>query len=250
MPMKQLRRPERIVAQPLTIETDNKPLFTLKSLSDLGANLPIGIPTPGGGISRAFRLRPFKMKQEKALSRLKEESKGSTIGAFVREVLASMVQTVGPHNFDQMKDGERQVVINQLAMPDVLYLYLYLRFNSLGSDVQMRIRCGACTNEYHWWGDLGSLDVRVVNDDAGDLTRSFKLRDPFQLRGKSIDTLRLGLIKWDAFCNFKSGSGYCHRCRHSWQATSARQGRSGRRRRSTACDRCRSSTAGTPSGKR
>src|SRR5690349_7308351 len=119
MGMKQKQKPERVNAPQLSIVSDDKPemsapqLLSTKSLSELGPNLPVGVATPDGRV-RPFRLRPFKMKQEKALARLRDEAKGGNTGGFVADVLAHMLQTVGPHNFDTMKDGDRQLAINQL----------------------------------------------------------------------------------------------------------------------------------------
>lgn len=206
MSMKQRYKPERVDAPALTVVTDEsgaesaQAKFVLKTLGELGPNLPVGVSVQGAPRSRAFRVRPYKMKQEKALAVLRDEAKGNNIGSFVSDALALMLQTVGPHNFDGMKDGERQLVINQLSMPDVLYLYLYLRYSALGDEpVVMLVRCQSCTTEYRWYGDLGSMEVKVVEDDKSDLTRTYELRDPMQFRGKEVSKLKLGLISWNLF---------------------------------------------------
>lgn len=207
--MKQRFKPEPVNSSGphLQIVTDDEaaapaqPRFSVKTLAELGPNLPIGVQPSGGGERvRPFRVRPYKMKQEKALAALRDEQKGVNIGKFVADALALMIQTVGPHNFDNMKDGERQLVINQLAMPDVLYLYLYLRYDALGDEpVLMQVKCPQCSTEYRWYGDLGTLDVKVVDDTKADLARFYTLRDAMQFRGKTVSKLKLGLIKWDAF---------------------------------------------------
>ncbi len=204
--MKQRFKPERVNAPNLVVVTDESAAlaspvpFVVKTLAEWGPNLPIGVAMSGAARVRPFRVRPFKMKQEKALAALRDDAKGNSIGTFVADALALMLQTVGPHNFDNMKDGERQLTVNQLSMPDVLYLYLYLRYDALGDEpVVMLVRCPSCTTEYRWYGDLGSMNVRVVPDDKSELTRSYQLRDPMQFRGKTVSTLKLGLIKWDVF---------------------------------------------------
>jgi len=208
MSMKQRFKPESVRASSapaLQIVQDDpaapaKPKFSLQTLAQLGPNLPIGVSIPGGERSRAFRVRPYKMKHEKALAELRNEAKGVNIGKFVADVLALMLQTVGPHNFDTMKDGDRQLAINQLSMPDVLYLYLYLRYDALGDEpVMMQVKCPNCSDEYRWYGDLGTLEVKVITDGTSDLTRIYSMRDKMAFRGKEVDKLKLGLIKWDAF---------------------------------------------------
>lgn len=177
-----------------------KPLpFEVRELRAQGPNLPVGLVV-GGQRSRLFRLRPFKLKQEKALAKLREKAKGGTVGQFVCDALASMVQTLGPHNFDAMKEGERQIAINQLTMADVLYLWVYMRFDALGEEpVAMTIRCRSCTNEYKWFGDLGSMDVRVLHDSTIDTSRTYKLRDGVAFAGAERHVLKLDMMKWDFF---------------------------------------------------
>lgn len=208
MSMKQRFKPERVTPNgPALALVPNeepgaepaKPQFVVKTLSELGPNLPVGAAAAGERV-RPFRVRPYKMKQEKALASLRDDAKGNNIGTFVADALALMLQTVGPHNFDTMKDGQRQLVINQLSMPDVLYLYLYLRYEALGDEpVLMLVRCAACTTEFKWYGDLGSMDVKVVEDSKTELVRTYELRDPMMFRGQMVSKLKLGLIKWDVF---------------------------------------------------
>lgn len=179
-------------------EAPTKRLFELKELKAQGAELPVGLVVDGKRV-RTFRLRPFRLKQEKAISKLKADSKAATIGKFVCGVLSLMVQTVGPHNFDNMNDGHRQLIISQLTMADVLYLWVYLRYEALAQEpVTMNIPCPSCRNEYKWYGDLGTMDVRVVNNDVVSTTREFKLRDGVELGGAARSILKLDMIKWDS----------------------------------------------------
>lgn len=205
MAMKQKYASERVNAPNLVVVKEDTTAaqpaaFVTKTIAELGSNLPVGIGIAGAPRVRPFRVRPYKMKQEKALARLRDEAKGNSIGTFVADALSLMLQTVGPHNFDTMKDGERQLVINQMCMPDVLYMYMYLRYAALGDEpVVMLVRCPSCSTEYRWYGDLGSMDVKVVESETADLTRPYELRDEMQFRGKTATKLKLGLIKWDTF---------------------------------------------------
>lgn len=207
MSMKQRYKPERVNAPTLAVVRDQPagetqaPQLVIKSLAELGPNLPVGVESNGQRV-RPFRVRPFKMKQEKALARMRDEHKAQSVGTFVADTLAMMLQTVGPHNFDAMKDGERQVHISQMLMADVFYLYFYLRYSAMGPDepVVMVVKCPACKTDYRWYGDLGSMDVRIIPDDKCALTRTYELKHPIQFRGKEVSKLTLGPIKWDVFC--------------------------------------------------
>lgn len=206
--MKQRYKPERtdlptpalaLVPPVGAAEPQGAPAYVTKTLAEQGPNLPVGVETPDGRVT-TFRVRPFKMKQEKLLAQMRDEQKSASIGTFVANTLAMMIQTVGPHNFDAMKDGERQLVINRLTMPDTLYLYLYLRYDALGADepVVMLVRCPTCKAEFKWYGDLGSMDVKAVADNRVDLTRTYTLRDPMQFRGKEVKAVKLGMLQWGA----------------------------------------------------
>lgn len=182
-----------------------KPLFRTVELQAQGPNLPVGIMV-NGQRSRPFRLRPFRLKEEKEISKLKQEGKAMTMGKFVMQVLSKMLVTCGPHNFDQMKESERQLVIANLTMADVLYIYLYLRYDALGADepVGMRITCVSCNGDYNWYGDLRTIEVQVA-DDAAPLERDFELRDGIQMRGEMRRKLKLGPLVWSSFIALSAG---------------------------------------------
>jgi hypothetical protein len=175
--------------------------FELRELRDLGPQLPVGFEVPGEPArSRLFRLRRFLLKDEKHLGGLREK-KGLTMGAFVNGVLAHMLHTVGPHSFDAMKERDRGPIITQMAMADVLYVYLYLRYEALGADepVAMQLKCPNCRVDFTFKGDLGSVAVRVVPDGTKSLRRSYQLRDGVMIQGRQTNMLYLEPLKWGAF---------------------------------------------------
>lgn len=187
----------KVVTETDTAESLPQHRFQLVTLGDLGASLPVGV---GPDRVRTFRLRPFNMGLEKELAQAKEKMKVKSGGLFVRTALGLMCQTVGPHNFDKMKQPERELVINSMYMPDVIYLYLYARHVALENEpVTMQIRCMNCAKEYNWYGDLSSMDVKVM-DPSMPLTRAFELVSPITPRSKTVSKLTLGLIKWESFC--------------------------------------------------
>lgn len=189
----------KVVTDDDTPETLPQPVerFQVLTLADLGASLPIGV---GPERVRAFRLRPFNMGLEKQLSQAKDKMKTRTGGTFVRTALGLMCQTVGPHNFDKMKQQDRELAIGQMTMPDVIYLYLYARQEALANEpVVMNITCANCAQQYKWYGDLATMDVKVLNEKS-PLTRKFDLTSPLSVRAKVVNSLTLGPIKWDAFC--------------------------------------------------
>lgn len=182
------------------VTAETKSPFTMSELGKLGPNLPVGIMI-NGKRSRPFRLRPFRLKEEKEIAKLRQDAKAMTIGKFVLQVMSKMLMTIGPHNFDTMKEGERVLALCQLTMADMLYVYLYLRYEALGADepVGMKLKCPNCSGEYQWYGDLGTIEVQVVGDDVQSLDRDFELRDGVILRGEMRKKLKLGPFLWGTF---------------------------------------------------
>lgn len=174
--------------------------FEVRTMRELGPQLPVGFVHEGRRV-RNFRLRPFRLKDERALSEIREKRKGLTMGEFVASILSHMVQTVGGHAFDMMKDGDRRLVIASLPMADALYMYLYLRADALGIDepVPLNLQCPSCRARYKFRADLGSLEVRVVPDSIIDLRRTYTLRDGIDIGGQTRHTLYMEPLKWGAF---------------------------------------------------
>lgn len=173
------------------------PVWWTTSLKELGSSLPCGI-LGSGGRSRTFRLRPFRMKEERELSKLRDGANSLTFGTFVSEVLSMMIQTVGPHTFDTISAAQRKLVLSQMEMADVLYMYLYLRYEAMGSEepVVLPIMCPNCHHQFRVDADLGTLEVKVVPDSTADLRRLCKLRDGLVIQGAMRDTVWLAPLKW------------------------------------------------------
>lgn len=177
-----------------------KPLFARKTLAELGSNLPYGI-VAGNKLVKPFRLRPFRLKEEKEVSRMKEDAKGLTIGRFVVGVLATMVATVGPHNLEDMSPDKRALILSTMSVADMLYMYLYLRYEALGPDepVAMKVTCPNCHTDYIWYGDLGSLEVSCVEEDKIDLSREVKLRHGLEYKGINRMSVTIAPLLWQVF---------------------------------------------------
>ncbi len=176
---------------------EDPPEMRTTTLAELGSNMPVGI-LAGDKLVKPFRLRPFRLKEEKELGALREGTKGMTFGQFTSGVLSKMLISAGPYAFDGMKEQERRLAISQMVMADVLYMYLYLRYEALGADepVVMRCVCPACRHDFKMPADLGSLEVRVVPETAVDLRRRYQLRDSIEIQGKERKLLYLRPINW------------------------------------------------------
>lgn len=164
-------------------------------LKELGPTLPLGIPDANGVLHRNIEVRRWRGAEEREVSQIRTDSKER--GDFISRLLGFMFTQVGEHNFDKMKEPERQVVISQMHMGDVLYMYVWLRMKCLGSSVKMNLTCprSRCSFEFPFDADLNSIEVRTAAT-LEDVKWSYDLLDPFDLRGSKATGFDLGPIKW------------------------------------------------------
>lgn len=165
------------------------------TLGEWGAKLPIGVEMEGTDAApvKPFRLRDFTTAREKEVGRLKDKSKkNKSLGTFVSDVLTVMVQTVGPHNFDKMDEKQRRLALAMLRFPDVMYLWCYLRYESMDHEpIAMHIKCPYCGHGYRFDADMATMDVKVLPEGGKVLSRLTTLKKGIIIR----DTKR-GWVKW------------------------------------------------------
>lgn len=166
------------------------------TLAELGAEFPIGIPDDSGRLHKSFSVRPWRLKEERELGKLRASNEGISVGQWVSLVLATMCSRFGPHNFDEMKPEMKRVFISQCYMPDIFYAYLWLRRESLGSGFGFEIRCGNCGNRFPFTADLDSMEVRAI-EEIKQAVWTYKLKAPITIRGKLIESFVLGPTKWN-----------------------------------------------------
>lgn len=167
------------------------------TLKELGKNLPIGVPRQDGSIIKSFDIRPWRMKEEKELGSLRDERRGDSVAKYVSAVLATLCTRIGPNNFEEISFDNRLLHISQMSMPDVFYVYCYLRYSALGKSVPMEIVCPTCRAKISMEADLESLEVKTI-ENLSDAFWDYKLQNPFNLRKKQVTGFTLGPAKWNA----------------------------------------------------
>lgn len=176
--------------------------FEVTTLAELGNQLPVGIPI-GSGLSKTFRLRRYRTKEEIAIAEMRKKKKSIKIGAFTTEVVAMMAQTIGPHDMDALKENERRALVQQMTAADVLYMYVYLRHEALGDEpITMEILCPLCSHQFPFYADIGTLKIRTVPSKTIDVRRVYDLRDGLPLQGEDRKSVWLTPLVWgDALAN-------------------------------------------------
>jgi hypothetical protein len=174
------------------------PEFKVVPMRQLGATLPVGIFT-NGRYERSFGVRPFRLREEKAIGELRSRGRGLNTGRLVAEVLSKMCTHIGPYNFEEMKESERLLRISQMYLMDVLYVYVYLRVNALGDELPLMITCPNCRHTFKITTHLNDLDIRVLADQSlSDIGFEYELRDGIVIQEQTHNVLTIGFMPWHA----------------------------------------------------
>lgn len=154
------------------------------TLGELGGLLPIGVASEGA-LHRQFAFRRYTTANEREFETIRKEKKNISTPEFVIEILSRMCTRVGPYDFDSLDPSQRRLVLQNLYMGDVFYLWTCLRIEALGPDVRFKLDCAACRTELRPGVDLNSIDVRYV-DQPSQLFWKHTLRDGLEL-GSSVE---------------------------------------------------------------
>lgn len=164
-------------------------------LGELGMNMPLGISTEQG-IIKSFAFRPWRFKEEKKLAELVEKKNNTNLAEYVSIILSTMCTQVGPHNFENLKWEEKLAIISQMWMGDVFYIYIMLRKEAIGKELELEPICPTCGTTFNFIGDLETVEVSVV-EEMDDALWKYVLRNPFNIRKKRIESLILGPPRWN-----------------------------------------------------
>jgi hypothetical protein len=154
-------------------------------LKELGSNLPIPVE---GKKDLSFSFKSWGLDEEKEIGELKRKSQ--YMGPFITKVLSYMLENCCGENFPKMEEGTREYFLAKLPMMNVLYLWIYLRYDQLDEMLRLDIGCPGCGRmNNNFIASLSGLDVDVPekNDDP---IGQYKLRKPFKLTDKDADTVK------------------------------------------------------------
>lgn len=179
--------------------------FRQTTLGEQGFMLPIGKVTPDKKLVKQFSLRPYRMKEERALAEFKNKSKTRlTLGIYVSQMLATMLESVGGTDFNQLSESERRLYVAQMFLGDVMYAYVMLRREAMGEIVGMSLPCGTCRQRLEFEADLNTLDISVL-DDAEQLTWAYTLKQPLVFSGAPRGKFKMQPALWSSLETKHSG---------------------------------------------
>ena len=171
----------------------SKPQTKRVTLLELGPRLPLGVVGADGSVSKDLVCKPWRGREEREVGKLKASGKES--GDFVTRLLAYMFTKVGPHDFENMKDPEKHAVISSMFMGDVLYMYVWLRVQCVDKSLKMNLTCPNCNFSFPFDADLETVEVRTA-DKLDAVKWSYKLKVPFDIRGKPATGFELSPTRW------------------------------------------------------
>lgn len=177
------------------------------TLKENGPRLPIGIVVDGK-VEKTFNFRTFKAKIERHLGNWKEGAKdthspGQLIAMQVPKLLSLLVTRIGSSEIQVDNSGDSlpqsELIFYQAYFADIMYMYLYLRSQTLGTRVRCPVSCdsGKCSYSGMAEFDLSETSVNIAEDlkevyQWVTLQRPFKLRDQKTLCSK----VKVGPVTW------------------------------------------------------
>lgn len=164
------------------------------TLKELQNQLPIHLKEK---TDQTFTFKDWGMSEEETIAKMK--GKNPTMGKFVSGALCEMLSTLNGEDFSSLEDKRKKLIINQQFSANVLYMYLYLRYDQVDSDIRLGFTCPHCNTEIkNFIASLDDLDVDCKHGEYEEGT-PYQLRKPITLTqgNQTIETLRLGLSKWD-----------------------------------------------------
>lgn len=177
------------------------PKFKKLTLGKVGTYLPLGIPS-GAGRVHDFEFLPFMLDEEIELTNVREGLKDASVGAVVDATLCALLKRIGSMDFASMSLADKKLVLAGMYLPDVLYTYVALRRETMGTVLPLTLRCGvrACKWESDFEGNIDTLDVKVLEEPAPrDLAWYVDLSpDGFMFRGKKYEGVWLQPARWSS----------------------------------------------------
>lgn len=163
------------------------------TIKELGPNLPLGIQTADGSLSKYFSVKKWRMKEERELGGINSDD--ASIAQHASKVLSHMICEIGGKTFEDMKPEERALQISQMQMPDVFYAYIWLRISAVGEELKLNLQCPK-KHKFTFTADLETTEVRTCSTFE-DALWDYELKNPFEIRGKEATGFQFGPPRWN-----------------------------------------------------
>lgn len=168
------------------------------TLAQQGPVLPIGVEIHGT-YHRELEVKPWTLREERELGELRDKNKSKSVFDFVPLILATLFNKIGCHDFAQkMTAAQKRLAVQQMFLGDVLYSYIWMRREALGSKLETKMICPGCAANFGFHADIDSIPVKRV-DKFEDAFWEYKLINPFIVGGELATTITFGPPRWSVF---------------------------------------------------
>ena len=187
-------------------EKSKPALFRKTTLGALGPELPVyRLDSKKNPIQDLeFSFLTWDMEMEEKLSERAEKSK--SVGTFINEMMCMLLDRFCGEDFQSLNPANKALMMNQLEWPNMMYLYIYLRVEVLGSDYSLNLicpntRCGKPIEDY-----VVNLEDVDVHEKAFDFESNipinpriakYELIKPILFNDLTITAFEFDVSKWD-----------------------------------------------------
>lgn len=168
-----------------------------QTLAEHGSVLPIGILDVSGTLHRGIECREWRLKEERELGAALERVESARMGQYISTVIGTLCTQLGPFKLDTMKPAERSVIISQMWMPDVFFVYLWLRVQTMGKILTLKLTCPNCGHRFDYSADLSSVMITSA-EKIEDSRWDYQPQRAFEMRGKKVEKMTFGPARWAA----------------------------------------------------
>ena len=178
-----------------------------KTLQELGNQLPIGVLSPDGKLSKELELGDWTMREEEKISEARE-GRGVVQGRFTSQVLAALITKIGHHDFPGMRKWEDRLnAISGMFVADVLYTYIFIRQKFYGEKLKLQFICPNCRKQQFNIVDLSEIDVlAVLADSIADLREEVIFSRPVQMESGELRGVIVEPTRWSGIESLSPGS--------------------------------------------
>lgn len=178
-----------------------------QTIREMGARLPLGVMSADGQLHRSFEVRPWRMKEEKALGELQRSRDVTTPAQYVMSVISYMATRIGQYDMDALSPDERDNVVQQMMLGDVWYIYVWLRIHAIGEHLKVEYDCPHCKRKgLTITADLFTTEVNAV-DSLAEATWVYRLANPITIRKRVAEALEMGPLRWSMLLNVGTTGG-------------------------------------------
>jgi hypothetical protein len=177
------------------------------TLGELGRKLPVGF-IEGDKFNREFTFRELEFGVEREIQKARVKERIVDVGRLTSFVLAKLLTSLGGKTLNPDKPAETEAILARCWVADVIYMWLWARYESCGAEFTVPVVCQSCgyTEEPAPFFDLTGFDVNCP-DKVEELRGTYPLKVPMEVRGQKVSAFRLQPPMWSTLMSAEAREG-------------------------------------------